>query len=171
MLSTCALLHTTIPIQAAVCVSHLHCFYGSTLRFESEFHFYLIFVFSEEHAVLEGVLSGRSGGPEPCTGAGLPLEGDSWHTFVLPPKSREAPELLSAAGGWRCTLQPDSESVLLFVQDSGICSPMSTQANNFTLKPEELWGFQSEAAVYLWHINMKPKLLDQNKNKGPKLHN
>lgn len=28
----------------------------------------------EKHAVLESVLSGRSGGIEPCTRAGLPLE-------------------------------------------------------------------------------------------------
>lgn len=37
----------------------------------------LVSLLSEEHAILEGVLSCRSGGPESCTGAGLPLEGNS----------------------------------------------------------------------------------------------
>lgn len=111
-------------------------------KFESEFNLYVVFVFSEEHAFLEGVLSSWSGGPEPCTGAGLPLEGHSWHTSVLPPKPYEAPEHLSAACVWGCTLEPDSESVSLFQGlAQGICFLTSNWADNFPLKPEELWRF------------------------------
>lgn len=64
-------------------------------------HSNFIFVFSEEYAILEGVLSSRSGGFEPCTGAGLPLEGASCH-ILLSTWIRRRLWLSSAANGCRC---------------------------------------------------------------------
>lgn len=45
------------------------------LYFVQAFSYYFIFVLPEKHAILESVLSGWPRGFEPCTGAGLPLEG------------------------------------------------------------------------------------------------
>lgn len=76
----------------------------------------LVSLLSEEHAILEGVLSCRSGSPESCTGAGLPLEGNSRQRQNENNK-KTLPELLSAA------TQPDLESVLFFKGlAEGICT-------------------------------------------------
>lgn len=92
-----------------------------------------MFVFAEEHAVLEGILSGRPRGPESCTGAGLPLEGDG--CTHLHPFSRNDEKLQRLECSW--WVQPDPESVLLIIQESGICSKMSIQADSLILEPKE----------------------------------
>lgn len=81
--------------------------------------------------------------------------GQPWRA-APPRKLWKPPELLRGAGGWSCSWRPiQSQYCHCKGFPQGIWSLISTQGDNFTPKPKELWGFQSKAAV--WHINTKPK--------------
>lgn len=90
----------------------------------------------EEHAVLEGILSGRPGSPQSCTGAGLPLGGDGWVT--LPSHGRGAPGC-RAASGWKWT-QSTVWSGVSIVYDPGLWrwAPGPTASH---LNQKDLEGF------------------------------
>lgn len=106
-----------------------------------------------------------------CRSGGCPV-GPTWRLWAmhwswttsrgrLLSISAPPPNYLELLNSWvqlqrvRVPLETDSESVSLF--------QVSNLSDNFTPKPEELWGFRSKAAVYLRHINKKPKVLDQKK--------
>lgn len=58
-------------------------------KWESSLIWTCFFSPAEEHAVLEGILPGRPGSPQSCTGAGLPLDGDG--SLTLPSHGQGAP--------------------------------------------------------------------------------
>lgn len=114
-----------------------------------------VIVFSEKYAVLEGVVSGRSGGSEPCTGAGLPLGGASCHTLLSTwiIRSSDSRVQLTGVGAPR-----DSCKVR-------VAFWMSTQAD--TRRPKELWAFWSKTPVYPWRIGWTWSQMCRTKVKGP----
>lgn len=91
----CALLNTAFPAQTAVWILQEESKSSSVNSDSNQVWFECVFLV-EEHAVLEGILSGRPGSPQSCTGAGLPLDGDGWVT--LPSHGRGAPGCRAASG-------------------------------------------------------------------------
>lgn len=116
----------------------------------------LVSLLSEEHAILEGVLSRRSGSPESCTGAGLPLEGNSRQRQNENNKENPswAPECSYTA--WfreYCSSKIWQKAFVLYKHLSG-------ERRRDAGRTARIWCVEGETR---WHINKKPHMLDWNR--------
>lgn len=138
----CALFNAAFPARTAVWILQEESKPSDVNSNRHQVWFECVFPV-EEHAVLEGILSGRPGSPQSCTGAGLPLDGDGWVT--LPSHGRGAPGC-RAASGWKWT-QSTVWSGVSIVYDPRTLA-LSSRADGFTFESKGPGGvFCGEAAV------------------------